>query len=67
MINHCLLCKAPIQKIPGHESKPDDEACWTHVNSGYMCLGSYSEYDTATFDPKERILVSADAPDDYNI
>jgi hypothetical protein len=68
-MNHCKLCHEPIRKQYGHESDPDELSCWTHVEGGYMCKGSYSEYDLATFDLNEKHieLVAGPAPEDYCI
>lgn len=70
-MTHCRLCHAPIRKLLGHESDPDELSCWTHVEGGYVCRGARSEFDLATFDPEEQLeTVSAaplDVPEDYSI
>lgn len=66
----CLLCRQPIRKQPGHESRPDTLACWTHVTGSYQCAGSTSEFDLATFDPNEALrddLQEETPPEDYCI
>ena len=59
-MNHCLLCKEPIRKVTGDESKPARLACWIHETGRYQCFGSRSEYDLATYDPTEVV-------EDYSI
>ena len=49
-MNFCGLCKTPIRKQSGDESKPDNLACWIHVTGYYQCPGSRSEFDLATYD-----------------
>lgn len=69
-VHLCRLCRQPIRKLAGHESDPDELSCWTHVDGGYMCKGSYSEYDLATFDPQESLrddLQEETPPEDYAI
>jgi hypothetical protein len=50
---NCQICKTPVRKMAGDESKPDRLACWTHVTGFHQCPGSRSEYDLATPDFKE--------------
>lgn len=76
-MNHCRLCHLPIRKLPGHESRPDNEACWTHVSGGFICPtvrpGAGSEFEVATFDPDEARrelrddLLEETPPEDYCI
>lgn len=64
----CRICHEPIRKLAGHESRPDTLACWTHVEGGYMCRGSRSEFDLATFDPAEnKHRIEEAPPEDYCI
>jgi hypothetical protein len=50
-MNLCKLCRQPIRKTLGHESRPGSLACWVHTTGRYQCPGSRSEYDLATYDP----------------
>ncbi len=68
-MNLCGLCKMPIRKQAGDESKPDKLACWIHLTGRYQCPNSRSEYDLATFNPDKfaTIRIEDTPSEDYSI